>query len=159
MRSSTTRTLILFLAVTIAAIIALQIHWLQKTYAFEKNEFNTAVIKSVRGLYEDIPLTDDPGTNLSALMEHPNPNSFLFRVDTLPVKDSLVHYLKTEFEDFDVFTDCHVFLYDARKNGFAYETFITPTHPTSQNNPDAYAIAPIKKDYSYVYLFFPKRNS
>jgi two-component system phosphate regulon sensor histidine kinase PhoR len=159
MRSSTTRILILLLAVTIAAIIALQIHWLQKTYAFEKNEFNTAVIKSVRGLYEDIALTDDPGTNLSALMEHPNPNSFLFRVDTLPVKDSLVHYLKTEFEDFDVFTDCHVFLYDVRKNGFTYETFITPTHPTSQNNPDAYAITPIKKDYSYVYLFFPKRNS
>lgn len=158
MRSSTTRLLILLLAVTIAAIIALQAHWLQKTYAFEKNEFNTAIIKSIRGVYEDIALTNDPGTNLSALIEHPNPNSFLFSIDTIPLKDSLNYYLKNELEDFDVFTDCRVAVYDPGKNAFVYDSFLATTNPTVKGNTGT-GLQPIKKEYAYVYLFFPKRNS
>jgi two-component system, OmpR family, phosphate regulon sensor histidine kinase PhoR len=158
MRSSTTRVLIVLLAVTIAAIVALQIHWLQKTYAFEKNEFNTAVIKSIRGLYEDIALTSDPGSHLSTLIEHPNANSFLFRIDTIPAKDSLVFYLKNEFEDFDVFTDCYLALYNPPGNNFSYETFLNTTYPTSKLN--IAAIPPVlQKNYAYIYLYFPNRNS
>ncbi|ULQ51047.1 sensor histidine kinase [Flavihumibacter fluvii] len=158
MRSSTTRTLILLLAVTIAAIVALQIHWLQKTYAFEKNEFNTAVIKSIRGLYEDIPLSNDQASHLSALIEHPDPNSFLFRIDAIPEKDSLVFYLKSEFEDFEVFTDCHLTVYDVSNNKYSYETILTPTSTIPKNTGLSQPV-PVKKDFSYVYLFFPKRNS
>lgn len=158
MRSSTTRIIILLLAITIAAIISLQIHWLQKTFAFEKNEFNTSVIKTVRGVYEDIALTNDPGINLSALIEHPNPNSFLFRIDTIPPKDSLVFYLKNEMEDFDVFTDCYVAVYDPIKYTIAYDTFLTTTYPTAKNI-SITNLPVLKKEFSYVYLYFPKRNS
>ncbi|MBZ5858448.1 sensor histidine kinase [Flavihumibacter profundi] len=157
MRSSTTRILILLLAITIAAIIGLQIHWLQKTYAFEKNVFNTSVIKSIRGLYEDMDLTHEPGSHLSSLIEHPNPNIFLFKIDSIPQKDSLAYYLKNEFEDFDVYTDCRVAVYNYSRQGFIYESVITATAPGKKFTGMA-QLVPVKKDFSYVYLFFPNRN-
>lgn len=158
MRSSTTRKLILFLAVTIGAIIALQIHWLQKTFAFEKNEFNTAVIKSVRGLYEDITLTDDASSHLSAMIEHPTPNTFLFRADSIPNRDSLTFYLKSEFEDFGVFTECQLAVFDPAKNAYIYTSLLTPTK--ARTTPGEMNLQPpVTRTYPYVFLYFPNRSS
>jgi two-component system phosphate regulon sensor histidine kinase PhoR len=157
MRSSTTRILILSLALIIAAIVGLQIHWLQKTYALEKTVFYTSVIKSIRGIYEDIDLSHEPGSHLSSLIEHPDPNRFEFRVDAIPNKDSLVYYLKNEFEDFEVYTDCLVTVYDKVKRNFPYEAFITATsHSRFPVQPATPGLA--KKDFSYISLYFPNRS-
>ena len=72
MRSSATRLLILITTILIAVIIGFQVHWLSKTYSFEKNEFSTAVLKSIRGLYEDLNLSDETGFSI----QQPNCTSY-----------------------------------------------------------------------------------
>ena len=121
MRSSTTRLLIVLLAITVAAIVGIQVHWMQRNYAYEKNEFNTSVVKSIRGLYEDLDLVTYSLSHHASHIQHTGPNSFLFRIDTIPPKDSLLHYLQSEFNDFNVLTDCKVMVYDASKRALAYE--------------------------------------
>ncbi|MGC4102230.1 sensor histidine kinase [Ferruginibacter sp.] len=158
MRSSATRLLILITTILIAVIIGLQMHWLNKTYSFEKKEFKTSVVKCIRGLYEDLDLADEPGTNLVKLIESPNENTFIFKVDDVPPRDTLVNALVNEFDDFKVYTDCKVAAYDDSTKRYLYEA-ILPTaasiHPVSID-----VDAPnFVKDYSFVYLNFPNRSN
>ena len=158
MRSSATRLLIFITTILIAVIIGLQMHWLNKTYSFEKKEFKTSVVKCIRGLYEDLDLADEPGTNLARLIENPNENTFIFKVDDVPPKDTLITALMNEFDDFKVYTDCKVAAYDDSTKKYLYEEFI-PTaasiHPVSID-----VDAPgFTKNYAFIYLNFPNRSS
>ena len=90
MRSFTTRLVILIASVLIAFIIGVQVYWLNKQYAFEKNEFNTSVLKAIRGVYEDIPLLYNATMPIDSLVERKDVNAFLFRVDSIPQRDSLL---------------------------------------------------------------------
>ena len=156
MRSSTTRLLIVLLAITVAAIVGIQVHWMQRNYAYEKNEFNTSVVKSIRGLYEDLDLVPYSLSHHASHIQHTGPNSFLFRIDTIPPKDSLLHYLQSEFNDFNVLTDCKVMVYDASKRALAYEGDINAATTTgssvSKDDP-----LPVR-DFSFVHLYFPRRS-
>ncbi len=115
MRSSTLRWIILLASFLIALMTGVQLFWLNKIYSFEHKTFNTNVVKSIRGLYEDLPIADTPANHLQDLIEHPAPDYFLFRVDIDHLHyDSLVYYLKHELNDFDVLTDAHIGLYDSR---------------------------------------------
>jgi len=157
MRSSATRLLILITTILIAVIIGLQMHWLSKTFAFEKNEFNTAVLKSIRGLYEDLNLSDETGFQFNNLIEHPADNIFVFKVDDAPLKDSLMKALISEFDDFKVYTGCKVAVYDDSTKKYLYEEYIANA---ASFHSDSVAIdAPaLKTNYAYVYLNFPNRN-
>jgi two-component system phosphate regulon sensor histidine kinase PhoR len=157
MRSSATRLLILIITILIAVIIGLQMHWLSKTYSFEKNEFNTAVLKSIRGLYEDLNLSDETGFQFNNLIEHPADNIFIFKVDDAPVKDSLMKALISEFDDFKVYTGCKVAVYDDSTKKYLYEEYISNA---ASFHSDSIAVdAPLlKANYAYVYLNFPNRN-
>ncbi|MGG9963275.1 sensor histidine kinase [Ferruginibacter sp. SUN106] len=158
MRSSATRLIIFITTILIAVIIGLQMHWLNKTYSFEKKEFKTSVVKCIRGLYEDLDLADEPGTNLTKLIESPNENTFIFRVDDVPPRDTLINALMNEFDDFKVYTDCKVAAYDDSTKKYAYEAFL-PTaasiHPVSIDVDAPNSV----KNYSFVYLNFPNRSS
>ena len=157
MRSSATRLLIFITTILIAVIIGLQMHWLNKTYSFEKNEFNTAVLKSIRGLYEDLNLSDETGFQFNNLIEHPKDNIFIFKVDDAPQKDSLMKALISEFDDFKVYTACKVAVYDDSTSRYLYEQYIANA---ATFNYDSVAIdAPLKNvNYAYIYLDFPNRN-
>src|SRR6185436_4596555 len=108
MRSNTIRLFILIASLLIASIIVVQMYWLNKTYTFEKNEFNTSVIKSIRGVYEDLPLLNDASRKLQSLIEKTDANDYLFRSDSIPPKDSLALSIHNELESFDIFTDCRL---------------------------------------------------
>lgn len=157
MRSSTIRFFILAAAVLIAVIIGLQLHWMSKIYAFHENEFNTSVVKSVRGMYEDIALDEVPSASLHSLVEKPGANTWLFKIDTIPGKDSLSYYLANEFEDFNVFTDCNVAIYNERQNKYQYQ-FYLPAAGSGVTADTIFNLPVIKKKYSYVYLSFPHRH-
>jgi len=103
----------------------MQVYWLTKTYSYEKNEFNTSVLKAIRGVYEDIPLLYDVSTSLNDLVERPNASSFLFRIDTIPVQDSLLAHISSELEDFHVFTDYKVSI--LQKKPFSYVSLYFPS--------------------------------
>lgn len=157
MRSNTIRLFILIASCLIAIIIVVQVYWLNKTYTFEKNEFNTSVIKSIRGIYEDLPLLNDASRKLQSLVDKNDADTYLFRTDTIPPKDSLTFYMHNEFESFDIFTDCQLAVYDQVKNRYVYDAYL-PSAASSKTIVPAIPLPLIQKDYSYVYLFFPHRN-
>jgi two-component system, OmpR family, phosphate regulon sensor histidine kinase PhoR len=113
MRSSTLRWLVLLASVLITLIIAVQLFWLNKVYSFQQETFNLNVVKSIRGLYEDLDLVDTRSEHLQDLIEHPKTDYFLFRVENNYSEDSVASYLKHELADFDVLTDVHIAFYTA----------------------------------------------
>ena len=157
MRSNTIRLFILIASLLIASIIAVQVYWLNKTYTFEKNEFNTSVIKSIRGVYEDLPLLNDASRKLQSLIEKTDANDYLFRIDTIPVKDSLAFFIHSELESFDIFTDCKFGVYEHATNRYIYNGYL-PSAGSSKNLDTIATLPLIQKDYSYVYMLFPHRN-
>ncbi len=157
MRSNTIRLFILIASLLIAIIIAVQVYWLNKTYTFEKNEFNTSVIKSIRGVYEDLPLLYESTEKLQSLIEKTDANSYLFRTDSIPPKDSLALYVHNELESFDIFTDCKLAAYDHGKNRYVYDAYL-PSAGAGKAADTATPLSLLPKDFSYIYIFFPHRN-
>lgn len=157
MRSSTLRWIILLATCLIAVIVAVQLFWLNKVYSFESKTFNMNVVKSIRGVYEDIDIDDTPDNHLQDLIEHPAPDYFLFRVNgELLNYDSLVYYLKGELNDFDVLTDAHVVLYDKKSSAHVAERYIQAAaarYDSSRNVLPVY-----KRNHDYVMLYFPHRS-
>jgi two-component system phosphate regulon sensor histidine kinase PhoR len=156
MRSSTTRFLILSFTLLIVALIGIQLYWVNKTYSFEQHNFHTAVIKSIRGIYEDINMVSDPASRLDKLIEHPNPDTYLFRADALPIGDTLVNYMKYEFDDFNVYTECNIGIYQHKTDGFTYRNHVSFAGPGSATKLNELPI--FKKDHDYICLYFPNRN-
>jgi two-component system phosphate regulon sensor histidine kinase PhoR len=157
MRSNTIRLFILIASLLIAIIIAVQLYWLNKTYTFEKTEFNTSVIKSIRGVYEDLPLLYESTEKLQSLIEKTDANSYLFRVDSIPAKDSLIFYMHNELESFDIFTDGKLSVYDNTKNKYVYDAYL-PSVGSGYKNDTTLTSPLVQKNYSYTYLYFPHRN-
>ena len=157
MRSNTIRLFILIASLLIAVIIAVQLYWLNKTYTYEKTEFNTSVIKSIRGVYEDLPLLYESSEKLQSLIAKTAADSYLFRIDSIPEKDSLVFYMHNELEGFDIFTDGKLSVYDYLKNRHVYDAYL-PSAGSGYKNDTTLTLPLIQKEYSYVYLYFPHRN-
>jgi|SRR5215203_3385286 len=157
MRSNTIRLFILIASLLIAIIIAVQVYWLNKTYTFEKTEFNTSVIKSIRGVYEDLPLLYESSEKLQSLIEKTDADSYLFRMDSIPPKDSLIFYMHSELEGFDIFTDGKLSVYDYLKNRHVYDAYL-PSAGSGYANDTTLTLPLIQKGYSYAYLYFPHRN-
>ncbi len=67
MRSTTLRWIILITSVVMGMLVTAQLYWLNKIYNYEQKEFNTSVIKSIQGVYEDLGLTTSPTTQLRQL--------------------------------------------------------------------------------------------
>lgn len=149
--------MILTSTLLITIIIAVQLIWLQKVYLYEEKQFNINVSKSIRGLYSDMELVNDVSDNVQKKIDNPNPDTYLFKIDCSPNLDSLWLNLKAEFTDFDVYTDCMAGIYSTEQNKYIQEQYI--------DLPDAYhasdkgtSLPSIKKDYSYIILFFPHRG-
>jgi len=157
MRSNTIRLFILIASLLIAVIIAVQVYWLNKTYTFEKNEFNTSVIKSIRSVYEDLPLLNKASEKLQTLVEKTDANSYIFRTDSIVPKDSLVFYMHNELEDFDIFTDCKMAVYDNIQSKYVYDAYL-PSAGSGKVSDTTMPLPVLQKNYSYVYLYFPHRN-
>ena len=158
MRSVTLKWIILISTIAIGLLVAAQLFWLNKIYNYEQKEFKTSVIKSIQGVYEDLELTDSTAaTHLQKLIEQPNANSFLFRIDDIPEKDSLTDEVLNNLEAFRVFADCRLALYDVKGHHYLYQLNLpaTATRRPQNNIPD---LPLYQKNYSYVLLYFPYRN-
>ena len=90
-------------------------------------------------------------------IENPKPDLYLFKIDCSPNLDSLWLNLKAEFTDFDVYTDCSAGIYSTEHNKYVAEQYIDlpdAYHPSGKN----ISLPSLKKDYSYIILFFPHRG-
>ena len=56
MRSVTIKWMMLIASLLVAAIVVVQLYWLNKVYSYEQKQFNSNVVRSIRGLLEDIDL-------------------------------------------------------------------------------------------------------
>ncbi len=153
----------LTLTLLVGAIILVQLYWINRVYNYEQKEFNTNVIKSIRGLCEDMELDDSPGTQIMELIERPTLNSFVLQVDTIPQRDSLIYFMASEFKDFDVFTDCNMAVYSDSINNYLYQVYMpTPASNLVQGNnhprPIAVDLPMYPRRFPYIHLNFPHRQ-
>src|ERR1700750_2803381 len=124
MRYSTLKWIVLSATLLAAFVVTVQLIWLKKVYSYEKRQFNLNVVKSIRGLFEDLEMNDAPGVSLQQLINNPDNNYYLFKAATIPQKDSLAYYIQDEFGDFGVLTDCKLGAYSAAEHRFVYQEFI-----------------------------------
>ncbi|MEP7278286.1 MAG: HAMP domain-containing sensor histidine kinase [Bacteroidota bacterium] len=163
MRSATLKWMMLLLTFLVGTILVVQLYWINQVYFYEGKEFNTNVVKSIRGVCEDMKIDDNPGTQLQKLIERPNPNTFIIRVDTIPQKDSLINFLSNEFEDFNVFTDCKMAMYSDSTDGYLYQVYL-PTAASNQTQSNFHPqfmpidLPVMTRDYPYIHLYFPHRQ-
>lgn len=157
MRSVTFKWIILISTIAIGLLVAAQLFWLNKIYNYERKEFNSSVIKSIQGVYEDLELMDSNTTHLQKLIEQPNPNSFLFRISNIPDKDSLPDNVLNNLEDFNVFSDCVLALYDNKIHRYLYKSYL-PSAASKHSQNTATDLPVYQKDYAYIILYFPYRN-
>jgi two-component system phosphate regulon sensor histidine kinase PhoR len=157
MRSATFKWIILLSTIVIGMLVAAQLYWLYKIYNYEQKEFNTSVIKSIKGLYEDLELSDSNTAHLQEMIEQPNANTFLVRVNSIPSKDTLLNSLMNNLEDFGVFADCKVALYDDTTHSYLFQEYL-PTAVSKHPVTDDAALFVYRKEYAYVHLYFPHRN-
>lgn len=157
MRSATLKWIVLTGCVVIALIISTQLYWLKHIYELEQRQFRTNVVKSIRGLFEDIDLSVDPASHLRQIItEQPDPNTFIIKADTLPPRDTLLYYLTDELTDFDVITECIVGAYDKKKQSYIYKAFIGSAH--AQAAPDPVSLKVYPAGNHYILLHFPERE-
>lgn len=144
---------ILASALIIAIIVIFQLIWLKKVYQFEQKEFDISVLKVIRGLYEDLNLYNT--SNLDELVERPDRHLYLARI-TLPVNyDSLKSYLRFELEDFDVYTNCSIGIYEASKTQYSYSATLHSAGAQDRSNPP---VPVLKRSHDYIALYFPNRQ-
>jgi two-component system, OmpR family, phosphate regulon sensor histidine kinase PhoR len=156
MRSSMLKWLVLAAALLIGLIVIVQMYWLSKVYSFEQKQFNTNVVKSLRGVFEDLEMNDDPSLSLQQLIHNPANDYYMFKADTLPEQDSLTHYIRKEFGDFDVLTDVKLGAYSLKEKKFIYEEYI-PTVASGFNITPAIGLPVFSKEYDHILLYFPHR--
>ncbi|MDR3712566.1 MAG: HAMP domain-containing sensor histidine kinase [Puia sp.] len=160
MRSKTLKWIVLSATLLVTIIVGVQLYWLQKVYSFEQRQFNTNVIKSIRGVFEDLAMNDSPGLNLADLIKAPSTNYFVFEADTIPQKDSLVFWVRQEFADFDVLTDCELGAYSTSQKKYVYQEFI-PSPASRYSGTKEISDLPVfhdKDNSDHILLYFPHRS-
>lgn len=157
MRSATLKWIVLIGCMVIAIMVGIQLYWLNHVYKLEQKQFRTNVIKSIRGLFEDIDISDQPSGHLQQLIAtQPDPNTFIIKTDIIPSKDTLIFYVTNELVDFDVMTECIVAAYDKNKQHYVYREQIVS--PAMQSRYDINSLSVYPANHNYIALFFPDRN-
>ncbi|MFT3749310.1 MAG: HAMP domain-containing sensor histidine kinase [Agriterribacter sp.] len=157
MRSATLKWIVLIGCIVIAIMVGIQLYWLNHVYKLEQKQFRTNVIKSIRGLFEDIDISAQPAGHLQQLIAtQPDPNTFIIKTDIIPSKDTLIYYITNELTDFDVMTECIVAAYDKNKQHYVYREQVVS--PAMQSRYDINNLPVYPADHNYIALFFPGRN-
>jgi two-component system phosphate regulon sensor histidine kinase PhoR len=154
-RSSTIRLTIFISTLVIAAIVIFQLIWLKDVYNFRQREFDLSVVKSIRGLYEDMNATNYNSAHLAELIEKPESHIYVARIN-LPVSmDSVASYLQYELEIFDIFTDCYLGVYSAADKKYVYTTLLKSA---VIKNKHVSTIPLVQRPYDHLTLYFPNRR-
>jgi len=149
--------LVLSATVLIGLIVVVQLYWLSKVYSLEQRQFNNNVVKSLRGVFEDLSMNDNPTQTLQQLINNPAQNYYIFKADTIPEQDSLTHYIRKEFSDFDVLTDVKLGAYSSSLKKYVYEEYI-PTAASGFHITPALGLPVYSQDYDHILLYFPHRS-
>jgi two-component system, OmpR family, phosphate regulon sensor histidine kinase PhoR len=156
-RSKTLRWLITLSTVIVAAIIAVQVYWLQRVYRLERKQFNTNVTKSIKNLFKNIDLTRDSTFTFDKNIELPVLTAFVVKVDRIPSIDSVSMLFSKELTDYNLLADCNISIYDATKKRYIASKFIDM--PNSYNQASGnFSIPSFNREYAYICIYFPHRQ-
>src|SRR5579872_1509582 len=161
MRSTTLKWIVLSATLLAAIVVTVQLYWLKKVYSFEQRSFNTNVVKSIRSLFEDLQMNDAPGTHLESLIKAPDMDNdyYVFKADTIPIKDSLVYYIQDEFADFGVLTDCKLGAYSSTEKKYIYEEYIpAPASRYGSVQTMTSELPVFYNSFDHILLYFPHRH-
>jgi two-component system phosphate regulon sensor histidine kinase PhoR len=164
MRSTTLKWIVLSATLLAAIIVTVQLYWLVKVYSLEQRQFNTNVVKSIRSLFEDLQMNDAPGTHLESLIKAPDKDNdyFVFKADTIPLRDSLIFYIQDEFADFGVLTDCKLGAYSSKEKKYVYDAYIpAPASRYANAQPATWELPVFNvmlEDGDHILLYFPHRH-
>jgi len=159
MRSSTLKWIVLSATLLAAIVVTVQLYWLKKVYSYEQRQFNVNVVKSIRGVFEDLEMNDQAGVIVKDLIDAPADNYFSFKADTIPPKDSLLFYIQDEFADFGVLTDCKLGAYSVSDNKYIYQDYLpAPASRYATNKLSALDLPVYNKPFDYIVLYFPHRQ-
>lgn len=139
-----------------ALLVAGQLFWLNKIYQYQQKEFNVTVIKSIKGIYEDLYFLA-PHDHLQNLIEQPDEESFLFKIDSVPEAPVLTGEITKNLEDFGVFTTCIAGVFDKKKDVYV-QTHILKSVQAEPITKNESILPDYEKNYSYILLSFPHRN-
>jgi len=148
--------LVLAATVLIGLIVIVQLYWLTKVYSFEQKQFNNNVVKSIRAVFEDLEMNDNPNQPLQQLIHNPADDYYLFKADTIPEQDSLTYYIRKEFSDFDVLTDVKLGAFSSGAKKYVYEDYI-PTTASGFHVTPALGL-PVYSHDDHILLYFPHRS-
>jgi two-component system, OmpR family, phosphate regulon sensor histidine kinase PhoR len=157
MRSTTLRWIMLSCSIIITLILLAQLYWLKRVYNLEDQQFNSGVIKSIRGLFSDIEIGKDPRMQINQVVNMVDAHTYMVKLDSIPQKDSLEHYLRGEFEDFDVWADCNVGVFNSSQQTFSYQFYLSTAASSYPQVADP-NLPVIKKGHHYLLLDFPHRS-
>jgi two-component system phosphate regulon sensor histidine kinase PhoR len=149
--------LVLSATVLIGLIVIVQLYWLTKVYSFEQKQFNNNVVKSLRAVFEDLEMNDNPNQSLQQLIHNPADDYYMFKADTIPEQDSLTYYIRKEFSDFDVLTDVKLGAFSSSSKKYVYEDYI-PTAASGFHVTPALGLPVYSHDYDHILLYFPHRS-
>jgi len=149
--------LVLSATVLIGLIVIVQLYWLTKVYSFEQKQFNNNVVKSIRAVFEDLEMNDNPNQPLQQLIHNPADDYYMFKADTIPEQDSLTYYIRKEFSDFDVLTDVKLGAFSSISKKYVYEDYI-PTAASGFHVTSALGLPVYSQDYDHILLYFPHRS-
>lgn len=158
MRSRTLRWVILITIAAVSLLVAAQLFWLHKIYNYEQTEFSSSVIKSIQGVYEDFDLSESSSEQLQKRIEQYDPNTFIFTIDYIPVKDTLLEDISGNLEDFQVFADCKVSFYDKHAKKYLFHEYLPGAASMQKSYPDN-ALKIYNDLHNYVVLYFPNRSN
>ncbi|MBL0356302.1 MAG: HAMP domain-containing histidine kinase [Chitinophagaceae bacterium] len=157
MRSATLRWIMVGCSVIIAFILVAQLYWLRRVYNLEQQQFKSSVLKSIQGLHGDIHIADDPHQPVKQLVDIVDADTYLVQLDSIPQKDTLRLYLSNEFEDFGVWTDCNVAVFNKYQQQYLYQYYLPAASSKNVSTPKT-GEPLIKMGYHYLLLYFPHRG-
>ena len=157
MRSATLRWVMLSSSIIIALILVAQLYWLKRVYILEEQHFNVSVIKSIRSMLNDLDIAETQGLPMKKLIDVMDINTYLVQLSSIPAKDTLQNYLTNELEDFDVWADCNVAVYNYQQKKYAYQYFL-PSAASHFTQPVNTILPLYNKNYHYLLLHFPHRS-
>lgn len=172
MKPRTLRSLILLATLSVIGIVGIQIYWIGKALAIQKDQlhlqertfnqqeklFNDRVVIALTDVVEQIlEIYNDP-SDLYHAVDQVSSNYFIVRINDTLHPELLETILKREFSKNAIYEDFEYAIYDCFTDSLVYGKYVT--YDSSHVNPQS-TMPSIKwdQDGHYFSVFFPKRDS
>lgn len=159
MKNSTIRRVIIFGALSIMGIIAIQVYLLKNTWDVEEREFNDNVIIALNNVAREF---EKLGSTLPAydLVKQVSSNYFVVDINDFIDANNLEYFLRREFEKVGLRVDFEYGIYNCDTRKMAYGKYISYTDGETHLVPPVNEQLPVYDKFLYYFgVRFPNRSA